>query len=315
MRGLLLTLIGVLSPVMMSGSVTMHAQTSTPIQRRWTPPRTAWGDPDLRGVWDYATMTPLERSRELAEKAVFTEEEAAAYERQVLERQKTGLNTGGPDYWDQVHLANRRTSLIVDPPNGRIPPLTPEAQKRAAALALARGERGPADSIEDLGLGVRCLQWANAGPPMLPGLFNNNVQLFQTREYVTIYNEMSHHARIVPMDGRPHGRIRQWMGDSRGPWEGSTLVVDTVNFSDKTSFRGSDENLHLIERFTRVDPDTIEYQVRVEDPTVWTQSWTALIPMHATTGLIYEFACHEGNARSVEGILGSARAEDQHPDR
>ncbi len=230
------------------------------------------GDPDLRGVWDYATMTPLERAPELAEKATFTEAEAAAYERRVLERQKTGLNTGGPDWWDQVHLANRRTSLIVDPPNGRIPPLTPEAQKRAAALALARGERGPADSIEDLGLGVRCLQWANTGPPMLPGLFNNNVQVFQTREYVTLYNEMSHYARIVPMDGRPHGRIRQWMGDSRGHWEGSTLVVDTINFNDKGSFRGSDENLHLIERFTRIDRDTIEYQVRVEDPTVWTQS-------------------------------------------
>ena len=315
MRGLLLTLVGVLSPVMISGPVTMHAQTSTPIQRSSTPPRTAWGDPDLRGVWDYATMTPLERSREMAGKAVFTAEEAAAYERQVLERQKTGLNTGGPDYWDQVHLANRRTSLIVDPPNGRIPPLTPEAQKRAAAMAQARGERGPADSVEDLGLGVRCLQWANAGPPMLPGLFNNNVQLFQTRDYVTIYNEMSHQARIVPMDGRPHGRIRQWMGDSRGSWEGSTLVVDTVNFSDKGSFRGSNENLHLVERFTRIDPDTIEYQVKVEDPTVWTQPWTALIPMHAATGLIYEFACHEGNARSVEAILGSARAEDQHPDR
>ena len=251
----------------------------------------------------------------MAEKAVFTEEEAAAFERQVLERQKTGLNTGGPDYWDQVHLANRRTSLIVDPPNGRIPPLTPEAQKRAAALAQTRSERGPADSIQDLGLGVRCLQWGAAGPPMVPGLFNNNVQLFQTREYVTIYNEMSHYARIVPMDGRPHGRIRQWMGDSRGHWEGSTLVVDTVNFSDKGSFRGSDENLHLVERFTRIDRDTIEYQVKVDDPTVWTQSWTALIPMHATKGLIYEFACHEGNARSVEAILGSARAEDQRPDR
>jgi hypothetical protein len=260
-------------------------------------------------------MTPLERARELAGKAVFTEEEAVAYERQVLERQKTGLNTGGPDWWDQVHLANRRTSLIVDPPNGRIPPLTPEAQKRAAALERARDERGPADSIQDLGLGVRCLQWGNSGPPMLPGLFNNNVQLFQTREYVTIYNEMGHYARIVPMDGRPHGTIRQWMGDSRGHWEGSTLVVDTVNFSDKTSFRGSDENLHLVERFTRTDRETIEYQVRVEDPTVWTQSWTVLVPMHATTGLIYEFACHEGNARSVEGILGSARAEEKSAER
>ena len=315
MRGRLLTLFGILSPAIMVASVAMHAQTSAAIQRKSTPPRTAWGDPDLRGVWDYATMTPLERARELAEKASFTEDEAAAYERQVLERQKTGLNTGGPDWWDQVHLANRRTSLIVAPPNGRIPPLTPEAQKRAAALAHARGERGPADSIEDLGLGVRCLQWANAGPPMLPGLFNNNVQFFQTRQYVTIYNEMSHHARVVPMDGRPHGNIRQWMGDSRGHWDGSTLVVDTVNFSDKASFRGSDEHLHLVERFTRIDRDTIEYQFRVEDPTVWTESWTAVIPMHATAGLIYEFACHEGNARSVEGILGSARAEEKNSDR
>ena len=315
MRGRILTLMSIVSPAILIASVAMHAQTAAASQRQWIPPLTAWGDPDLRGVWDYATMTPLERPQELAGKDVLTAEEAAAYERQVLERQKTGLNTGGPDWWDQVHLANRRTSLIVDPPNGRVPPLTPEAQKRAAALAQARGERGPADSIEDLGLGVRCLQWATAGPPMLPGLFNNNVQFFQTREYVTIYNETSHHARIVPMDGRPHGTIRQWMGDSRGHWEGSTLVVDTVNFNDKTSFRGSDEKLHLVERFTRIDRDTIEYQVRIEDPTVWTQSWTVRIPMHATAGLIYEFACHEGNARSVEGILGSARAEEKRSDR
>ena len=316
MRARLLTLIGVLSPAIVVAPVAMHAQTSAAIQRTGTPPRTAWGDPDLRGVWHYATMTPLERARELAEKATFTEEEAAAYEREFLERQQNRATiVGGPDWWDEVHLANRRTSLIVDPPNGRIPPLTPEAQKRAAALAKARSERGPADSIEDLGLNVRCLQWASTGPPMLPFIFNNNVQIFQTRQYVTIYNEMIHSARIVPMDGRPHGTIRQWMGDSRGRWEGSTLVVDTVNFSDKASFRGSDENLHLIERFTRTGRDTIEYQFTVEDPTVWTQSWTALIPMHATAGPIFEFACHEGNARSIEGILGSARGEEKGPER
>ena len=316
MRGRLLTLIGILSPAMMVASAALHAQTSAASQRTWTPPRTVWGDPDLRGIWNYATMTPLERARELAEKATFTEEEAAAYERQFLERQENrAAIVGGPDWWDEVHLANRRTSLIVDPPNGRMPPLTPEAQKRAAALAQARSERGPADSIEDLGLNVRCLQWASTGPPMLPFIFNNNVQIFQTRQYVTIYNEMIHSARIVPMDGRPHGTIRQWMGDSRGHWEGSTLVVDTVKFGDKTSFRGSDQNLHLVERFTRTGRDTIEYQFTVEDPTVWAQSWTAVIPMHATVGPIFEFACHEGNARSVEGILGSARAEEKGPDR
>jgi hypothetical protein len=314
MHGRFLTLIGILSPVIVAASVAMHAQTSDSIQRTGTPPRTAWGDPDLRGLWNYATMTPLERARELAEKAIFTEEEAAAYERDFLERQANRAQiVGGPDWWDEVHLANRRTSLIVDPPNGRIPPLTPEAQKRAAALAQAR-ERG--DSLEALGPNVRCLQWASTGPPMLPFIFNNNVQIFQTREYVTIYNEMIHSARIVPMDGRPHGTVRQWMGDSRGHWEGSTLVVDTVNFSDKASFRGSGQNLHLIERFTRTGVDTIEYQFTVEDPTVWTQPWTAVIPMHASEGPMFEFACHEGNARSIEGILGgSARAEEKGPER
>ena len=312
MRGRLLALIGILSPAIMVASVALHAQTSTVSQRAGTPPRTAWGDPDLRGIWYYATMTPLERARELAGKATFTEEEAAAYEREFFERQGNRATiVGGPDWWDEVHLANRRTSLIVDPPNGRIPPLTPEAQKRAAALAQAR-ER--ADSFEDLGLNVRCLQWAS-GPPMLPFIFNNNVQLFQTREYVTIYNEMLHTTRMVPLDGRPHGTIRQWMGDSRGHWEGSTLVVDTVNFNDKASFRGSDQNLHLVEHFTRTGRDTIEYQFTVEDPTIWTQSWTAVIPMHVTAGPIYEFACHEGNARSIEGILGSSRAEEKEPER
>jgi len=315
MRRRLLTLIGILSPAIMIASVPLHAQTSAASQRTRTPPRTAWGDPDLRGIWNYATMTPLERARELAEKATLTEEEAAAYERQFLERQENRATiVGGPDWWDQVHLANRRTSLIVDPPNGRIPPLTPEAQKRAA-LAQARNERGATDSIEDLGLNVRCLQWASTGPPMLPFIFNNNVQIFQTREYVTIYNEMIHAARIVPMDGRPHGTIRQWMGDSRGHWEGSTLVVDTVKFSDKSNFRGSSENLHLVERFTRTGGDTIEYRFTVEDPTVWAQPWTAVIPMAATEGPIFEFACHEGNARSIEGILGSARAEEKGPER
>ena len=196
-----------------------------------------------------------------------------------------------------------------------MPPLTPGAQTRAAARAQARSQRGPADSLEDLGLNVRCLQWASTGPPMLPFLFNNNVQIFQTRQYVTIYNEMIHSARIVPMDRRPHGTIRQWMGDSRGHWESGTLVVDTVNFNGRTNFRGSDENLHLVERFTRTGPDTIEYQFTVEDPTVWEQSWTAVVPMRATAGPIFEFACHEGNARSIEGILGSARAEEKGSDR
>src|SRR5262245_2718654 len=191
-------------------------------ERGWTPPRTAWGDPDLQGVWNYATMTPLERSRDLGEKAVFTAEEAAAFERQVLDRQAVTNNTAGPDWWDPGtrHLANRRTSLIEDPANGRLPALTPEAQARAAARTQARRERGVADGPEDLALNERCLQWSTAGPPMLPGVYNNNVQFLQTRDAVVILNEMIHDARIVPMDGRPHGAVPRWMGDARGPLGG-----------------------------------------------------------------------------------------------
>ena len=267
MRNRLLTLIGIPSALVVVASLAMHAQAPDAGQRQAPSPRTAWGDPDLRGTWEYATMTPLERPQEVAEQDVLTEEEAAAYERQVLDRQKVGFNTGGPDWWDPVHLANRRTSLIVDPPNGKMPPLTPEAQNRAAQLAQASRERGPSDSIQDYGFNVRCLRWPTAGPPMLPGLYNNNVRIFQTPRHVAIYNEMIHDVRIVPIDGRPHGSIRQWMGDSRGHWDGDTLVVDTVNFSDRSTFRGSDENLHLVERFTRVGQNTIEYRFTVENPT------------------------------------------------
>jgi hypothetical protein len=279
----------------------------------WTPPRTVWGDPDLQGIWNYATMTPLERSRELGEKAVFTPEEAAAFERQTLDRQAVTNNTAGPDWWDTGtrHLTNRRTSLVDDPTNGRMPPLTPEAQARLSARAQARRDRGIGEGPEDLALNERCLQWSTAGPPMLPGVYNNNVQFFQTPHAVVIFNEMIHDARIVPMDGRPHGTMPRWMGDSRGRWDGATLVVDTINILDKASFRGADDHLHLVERFTRVSADTIEYRFTVEDPTVWTRPWTASFPLNRSDGPIYEYACHEGNARSVEGILRGARTQDR----
>src|SRR5262245_12716950 len=271
----------------------------------WTPPRTPWGDPDLQGVWNYATMTPLERPRDLATKEVLSVEEAAEYERQTNERQSATNNTAGPDWWDPGtrHLTNRRTSLITAPSNGRIPPLTPDAQARAAARAQSARARGPAEGPEDLGLNVRCLNWSTAGPPMLPGVYNNNVQFVQTRTTILIVNEMIHDARIVPMDGRPHGTVPRWLGDSRGRWEAGTLVIDTIAFTGKTGFRGADEKLHLVERFTRVDADTIEYQFTADDPTVWTERWTASFPMHRTDQRMYEYACHEGNARSMEGIL------------
>ena len=275
--------------------------------------RTVWGDPDLQGIWNYATMTPLERSRELGEKLVFTVEEAAAFERQTLDRQGTTNNTAGPDWWDTGtrHLTNRRTSLVVDPPNGRLPPLTPEAQARLAARTQARRDRGIGEGPEDLALNERCLQWSTAGPPMLPGVYNNNVQFFQTPDTIVIFNEMIHDARVVPMDGRPHGTMPRWMGDSRGRWDGATLVVDTINILDKASFRGADDHLHLVERFTRVAADTIEYRFTVEDPTVWTRPWTASFPLNRSDGPIFEYACHEGNARSVEGILRGARTQDR----
>ena len=273
--------------------------------RAWTPPRTPWGDPDLQGLWNYATMTPLERPRDLGNKEVFSAEDAAAYERQTNERQAAGNNTAGPDWWDPGtrRLTNRRTSLITTPSSGRIPPLTPDAQAQAAARAQAARARGPAEGPEDLGLNVRCLNWSTAGPPMLPGVYNNNVQFVQTRTHIVLVNEMIHDARIVPMDGRPHGTVPRWMGDSRGRWDAGTLVIDTIGFTDKTGFRGADEKLHLVERFTRVDADTIEYQFTAEDPTVWTEPWTASFPLHRTTERMYEYACHEGNARSMEGIL------------
>ena len=267
----------------------------------------------LDGIWNYATMTPLERPRDLAAKPSLTAAEAADYERQTLERQSATNNTAGPDWWDPGtrFLTNGRTSLIVDPADGRVPAQTPEAQERAAARSQARRARGPADGPEDRALNERCLNWSVAGPPMLPGVYNNNVQIIQTRDYVVLASEMIHDARIVPMDGRAHGTVPRWMGDSRGRWEGATLVVDTIGFTDKTAFRGSGEHLHLVERFTRVDAGTIEYRFTADDRSTWTRPFTVMFPMRKSAGPIYEYACHEGNARSMIGMLRGARAQEK----
>ena len=309
MRGRALTILSALAAAIAIAPLAGRTQPTGTVRRAWTPPRTAWGDIDLQGIWNYATMTPLERPRELSNADVLTAEQAAAYERQINERQGAANSTAGPDWWDPGtrRLTNRRTSLIVDPPDGRVPTMIPDAQARATARAQAARDRGPAEGPEDLGLNVRCLVWSTAGPPMLPGVYNNNVDFVQTRDYIVIVNEMIHDARIVPMDGRPHGTVPRWMGDSRGRWDAGTLVIDTIAFTDKTNFRGADEKLHLVERFTRVDADTIEYQFTAEDPTVWARSWTAAFPLHKTSDRMYEYACHEGNARSVEGILRASR--------
>ena len=284
-------------------------------------PRTGWGAPDLQGVWNYATITPLERPAELAGKQVLTDTEAADFEKQTLERRNPDRRDGGAaadvgraynqfwwDYGNKV-VGTKRTSLIVDPPDGKIPPLTVEAKQRADARAAAL--RRPPAGPEDRNLWERCIL-STAGPPVVPGPYNNNFQIFQTKDYVVVLNEMIHDARIIPLDGRPHlpSNIRQWMGDSRGRWEGKTLVVDTTNFTGKTNFRGSGEGLHLVERFTRMDAGTLLYEFTVEDPSSFTKPWKAALPMSKTDELIYEYACHESNY-GMFNILSAACAEEK----
>jgi hypothetical protein len=284
----------------------------------WTLPRTAWGQPDLQGIWDFATITPLERPKELAGKEVLTEEEAAEQEEQAAQRRvdrapRAGDTGSYNQFWfdrGTKVIGTRRSSLVVDPPDGRIPPLTPEARKKAEARAAVT--RRPAAGPEDLDLATRCILGFNAGPPMAPNAYNNNVQLFQAPGYVVIFNEMINDSRVVPMDGRPHlaASIRQWRGDSRGRWEGNTLVVDTTNFRDQTNFRGATATLHVVERFTRVAADTLLYEFTVEDPMTWTRPWSAAIPMAKTEGPMFEYACHEGNYGMFD-ILTGARVEEK----
>ena len=207
-------------------------------------------------------------------------------------------------------MATRRTSLVVDPPDGHIPPLTADAQKREQAAAAARKER-PADNPEDRNLWERCI---TRGAPnvMLTGPYNNNYQVIQTADHVVILAEMIHDARIIPLDGRPHlpGHVRQWMGDSVGRWEGDTLVVETTNFTDKTNYRGARDNLRLVERFTRTSADILLYRVTIDNPTTFTRAWTVELPGPALSDLVYEYACHEANY-GLEGILRGHRAEEK----
>jgi hypothetical protein len=296
------------------------AQSPVRGQKKWTLPRTPDGHPDLQGIWDYRSATPLQRPDRFAGKEFLTADEVVAYEKLALEREdgrppddarSTEEISVHPVWWldyGKTVVKTRRTSLIVDPPDGKIPPQTAEAQQRAAARRAEARTHGPADSYENRGLFERCI---TRGVPegMLPGPYNNNLSVVQTPGYVMLLTEMIHDARIIPMDGRPHGTVRQWMGDSRGRWEGDTLVVDTTNFTDKTNFRGSGANLHLVERFTRVDADTLEYRFTVDDPTTWTKPWTVAYPMVRTQGPVYEYACHEGNY-GLADILSGARAEE-----
>ena len=303
----------------------------------WDGPRTPWGDADLQGVWDYWTFTPLERPDEFAGKDVLTNEEVAQVAQRgkeaALVRDREGPaagNTGGygQEVWTERSRATalNQPSLIVDPPDGKVPSLTPAEERRAQAHRASRGRpvRTRAGGIgtdgpEDRGLAERCIVGFSTGPPMLPAGYNNNVQIFQAPGYVVLAVEMVHDVRIVPLNGRPHLplHIRQWLGDSRGHWEGNTLVVDTTNFTDKIgSFSttgvswGTGENLHLTERFTRVDPDTLLYEFTVENPTIFTRSFSGKFPMNRSDLPLYEYACHEGNY-GLFNILSGARAGEQ----
>jgi hypothetical protein len=306
-------------------------------EKTWNAPLAPDGHPDFNGIWTNVTITPFERPRDLAGKEFFTQKEAAEYEKQTV----TGRNKDRRDsnkvrdvasayndfWWDSGTkvVKTRRTSIVVDPPDGRVPPLTPERQKQLQARADAVKERckqpgcepensglpGPADGPEDRPLMERCLVFGTA-TPMLPSAYNNNYQIVQTPGFVAINVEMVHDVRMIPLDGSPHvpPDVRQWKGDSRGHWEGDTLVVDTTNFIGKAIFRGSDENLHLTERFALIDPDTLLYRFTVDDPTAFTKAWTGEIPMVRAPGPLYEYACNEGNT-GLAGILASARADER----
>ena len=290
-------------------------------------PRLPWGDPDLEGTWTNATLTLLQRPADLGAKAVFTPEEAAAWNKQRIEQTNADRPTRPGEvgaYNDAFFergrggVKSRRTSLVIDPPDGRIPSLTPQAQEKVEARQR-REAASPADAPEDRWLTERCILFG-ATVPMLPEPYNNNYAIIQTPGYVVIRVEMNHDTRIIPLDGRPHlpSRLSQWTGDSRGRWEGMTLVVETRNlkFNDKSRFgvgylNGlSDENLRVVERFTRTDANTITYQATIEDTTVFTKPWTVELSMDRTDAALYEVACHEGNY-GMANILSGHRAEER----
>ncbi|MGE3177197.1 MAG: hypothetical protein AB7O32_06990 [Vicinamibacterales bacterium] len=320
---------------------------------------TPWGEPDLQGIWANRSVTPFERPRAFGDRATLSAEERAAIEKASVANtdrdrrqgaRETDVARAYNDFWNERGAppkASDRTSLLIDPPNGRLPDYTPQALKKYADWAARTGRVGSAASLvgrrlvaggtsedgvvdglegggdgrgvrsdnpEDRNLGERCLSF---GVPRLPGGYNNNLQIVQSPGIVSILTEMGYETRIIPTDGRPHlpAGVRQWLGDSRGRWEGSTLVVDTTNFSGKQNFRGSFETLHLVERFTRVDARTIDYQITVDDPATWVRPWTASIPITALEDQvpqIFPYDCHEGNY-GMTNLLRGARMLERGP--
>jgi len=308
------------------------ANTAPAVKATWTPPHTPDGQPDLQGVWTNNTLTPLQRPKELAAKEFYSEAELVEAQKRQRERLAQDFVEGEPPanhsgvpgapaeyvHYDHAQFGldwlqskvnwNRRTSLIIGE-SGTIPPLTPEAQKRLAVIA-AKEKGHEFDGPENRPLGSRCVARDNVGPPLLPTRYNSNLQIVQGPGYVAIEAEEIHDVRIIRLDGRPHlpKSIRQWMGDSVGHWEGNTLVVDTTNFTDRSPFPGA-QNLHVTERITRTGPDSIVYQFKVEDPGMWTRSWSGEVLVNKIPGPLWEYACHEGNY-GLENTLRGARVAE-----
>jgi len=315
------------------GALAVFTATALSAQNKapWKMLRTADGHPDLQGIWNNSTRTPLERPAEFAGKATLTDADAKVWEQKEhqawqdldgtsegpLHKTKGSEGTGAYNvlFYDMGSgLARvdgvKRTSMVIDPPDGKIPPLIQQARERNRAAAARSRSAG---NVKDRGLSERCIYVSMAGPPMLPTLYNNNYQIVQTPDTIMILAEEIHDVRIIRMNAQ-HApeNVRQWLGDSVGHWEGDTLVVETTNFTDQTRFRGSSKDLKVTERFTRVDANNIVYKATVEDPSTWTKPWTVELPFAAAPGPIYEYACHEGNY-AIEDILEGARkaeAED-----
>ena len=313
-----------LATLVLSGMA--FAQKAKPNSKPWTMPRTAGGHPDLQGIWTNVTLTSLERPAEWADKPTLTEAEANAFEKHDAETNTIDGNTDGKllqgagsagtgaynnlffDRGTQLARVDgvKHTSLIVDPPNGKVPVLALAARVRNTTAPRTPNS---ADDVKSRPMSERCLVGfgSTGGPPMLPVLYNNNYQIVETPDYVMITIEMIHDVRVIRLNGtHPPANVRQWFGDSIGHWEGDTLVVDTTNFSDKTRFRGSSQNLHVTESFKRVDADSILYKATIEDPAAFSKPWTVEFPFVATAGPVYEYACHEGNY-ALDDILGAAQ--------
>jgi hypothetical protein len=325
------------------GLTTLVLLAQAQVKPAWKAPRTAEGQPDLQGVWANNTATPMERPKELADRPFLTEQEVVAMKKKAAElydghgdaafgdtifqtvyasvkgtasaagphvKAANEFDAGTGDYsseWIVAREWDNRTSLITDPPDGKMPAMTPEGLKRRTAVfaAMMRPAAGP----EDRGLQERCITF---GSPQLTTGYQSYTQIQQTADSVIILSEMIHDARVIPLDGRPHvpSNIQQWLGDSRGHWEGDTLVVDTTNYKPNSFMASSSEKLHVIERFTRTGPESLKYEITIDDPRTWTKPWSLMFPLKESPTPIFEYACHEGNVGMV-GILAGARAEEK----